>query len=179
MSLVLCAVVFGLVPSLASSQSAGTPVGTLPPGTTIELVRAGHTTVVASMSALMARLLRMTARELTSTTLVVTTSTGTTKRESAAAGKKQLVNLFLTTEEGALRAETVYVELFAADHGGYTGMTSARLRSYDSGLASYVRVVWATKQSYCIQATIFEISAMKHGPGGDRTAGKCPVRPDR
>jgi len=67
------------------------------------------------------------------------------------------------------------VEAYAADHGGYAGMTDAVLRSYASG--TKVHVAWTERSHYCLQSVLvsFGRSFAAHvvGPGGNILRGSC------
>ena len=67
------------------------------------------------------------------------------------------------------------VEAYAADHGGYTGMTDAALRRY--GSSTKVHVAWANRGHYCLQSVLvsFGRSFAAHvvGPGGNVVRGSC------
>jgi len=66
-------------------------------------------------------------------------------------------------------------EAYAADHGGYAGMTDAVLRRYGSG--TRVHVAWAARSRYCLQSVLvsFGRSFAAHvvGPGGNVLPGAC------
>jgi hypothetical protein len=54
-----------------------------------------------------------------------------------------------------LRSAVPAIEAWYADHGRYTGMTVDQLRAeYDYGVSSGIRIVNATKKSYCVEATV-------------------------
>ena len=66
------------------------------------------------------------------------------------------------------------IEAYSADHGGYTGATSAVLQaSYDAGI-KHIIVKTATATGYCIQSTVGAAVYKKAGPAADVTAGACP-----
>src|SRR5438067_8481921 len=73
-----------------------------------------------------------------------------------------------------VRAAVPGMEAFNADHGVYTGATSAVLQaSYDAGI-KHILVKSATATTYCIQSTVGASVFMKAGPSADITAGACP-----
>ena len=54
-----------------------------------------------------------------------------------------------------LRTAVPAIEAWYIDHGKYAGMTIEQLRAqYDYGIPSDIRVVRATKKSYCIETTV-------------------------
>lgn len=93
------------------------------------------------------------------------------------------------------RAETVYdpsvemvrrlvvaavadVKAWNADHAkttGYTGVTAAKLRRlYDPNLSKHLKVVTASRNTYCIEATLNGITVKKDGPPAQIVVGRCP-----
>jgi type IV pilus assembly protein PilA len=73
-----------------------------------------------------------------------------------------------------VRAAVPGMEAYNADHGFYTGATSAVLQaSYDAGI-KHILVKSATATTYCIQSTVGQAVFMKAGPSADITAGSCP-----
>ena len=73
-----------------------------------------------------------------------------------------------------VRAAIPGVEAYAADHGGYTGATSAILQaSYDAGI-KHILIKTATATTYCIQSTVGQATYKKAGPSADITSGACP-----
>ena len=66
------------------------------------------------------------------------------------------------------------LEAYNADHGGYTGATSAVLQaSYDAGI-KHIIVKTATATSYCVQSTVGAAVWRKAGPAADIVSGACP-----
>jgi hypothetical protein len=66
------------------------------------------------------------------------------------------------------------MEAYAADHGGYTGATSAVLQaSYDAGI-KHIVVQSATATTYCVQSTVGQSTYKKAGPSADIVSGACP-----
>src|SRR3954463_3911264 len=73
-----------------------------------------------------------------------------------------------------VRSAVPGVEAYAADNGGYAGMTLVALQGIDAGIKNIV-VKSATAGTYCIQnadATGYTYS--KNGPQADITAVACP-----
>jgi prepilin-type N-terminal cleavage/methylation domain-containing protein len=74
-----------------------------------------------------------------------------------------------------VRAAVEGVEGYSGEHGtGYSGLTLTKLQaSYDSGIKN-VKIVRASKTSYCYQNTIpGTVTYKKPGPGAAITAGVC------
>ena len=73
-----------------------------------------------------------------------------------------------------VRAAVPGMEGFNADHGTYTGATSAVLQaSYDAGIKN-IRVKTATATTYCIDSSVGAATFKKAGPGAPITSGACP-----
>ncbi len=73
-----------------------------------------------------------------------------------------------------VRASIPGLEAFSADHGFYTGATSAVLQaSYDQGIKN-IRVKTATATTYCVDSTVGTSVYKKAGPGASITSGACP-----
>ena len=73
-----------------------------------------------------------------------------------------------------VRAAIPGMEAFNADHGFYTGATSAALQaSYDQGIKN-IRVKTATATTYCVDSTVGASVYKKAGPGAAITVGACP-----
>src|SRR5438270_7818970 len=73
-----------------------------------------------------------------------------------------------------VRAAVPGMEAYNADHGTYTGATSALLQaSYDAGIKN-IRVKTATATTYCVDSTVGASVYKKAGPGAAITAGACP-----
>src|SRR3954447_17211772 len=73
-----------------------------------------------------------------------------------------------------VRAAVPGMEGFNADHGVYTGATSAVLQaSYDAGIKN-IRVKSATATTYCIDSSVGSATFKKAGPGAPITSGACP-----
>jgi type IV pilus assembly protein PilA len=74
-----------------------------------------------------------------------------------------------------VRAALPGVEAFYADNGasGYSGMTSALLKTnYDAGIKN-INVVRASVASYCLQSTVGQFTYKKGGPTVDIVSGTC------
>ena len=72
-----------------------------------------------------------------------------------------------------VRAAVPALEAWNADHGAYTGATLQGLRTqYDYGLKD-VRVVFATRDDYCLESRVGDGVASKHGPGGEILPQPC------
>src|ERR1041384_6178262 len=68
-----------------------------------------------------------------------------------------------------VRAAIPGIEAYSADHGAYTGATSAVLQaSYDAGI-KHIIVKTATATTYCIQSTVGASVYNKGGPPADTT----------
>src|SRR4051794_3365191 len=81
-----------------------------------------------------------------------------------------------------VRAAVPSAEAYYADHGNYTGMTTANLKtSYDSGLKNAgshsvtLPAASLTASAYCFQADGRDATHQFHfsGPGGEVVAGGC------
>jgi type IV pilus assembly protein PilA len=73
-----------------------------------------------------------------------------------------------------VRAAVPGMEAFNADHGTYTGATSAVLQaSYDAGIKN-INVKTANATTYCIDSTVGTSVYKKAGPGAAITSGACP-----
>jgi hypothetical protein len=66
------------------------------------------------------------------------------------------------------------IEAYAADHGGYKGMTLAKVRKWDKSIRN-ITIRSATRRTYCIQSTTKPF-AHKAGPGAAVSTGRCGVR---
>jgi hypothetical protein len=73
-----------------------------------------------------------------------------------------------------VRAAVPAIEVYRMDHGGYTGMTLAKLQAIDAGIRD-IRVVWATVRAYCIQSGSGASTYHFRGPAGPATPGACPA----
>jgi hypothetical protein len=73
-----------------------------------------------------------------------------------------------------LRSAVPAIEAWYADHGRYTGMTVDQLRAkYDYGIPSGLRIVNATKKSYCAETTVNGDTWSYWGPRTGFRHGGC------
>jgi hypothetical protein len=73
---------------------------------------------------------------------------------------------------GVLTIETWHIDHAAT---GYAGATAATLRRrYDHTLSTRLNVVRATRNAYCIEATLNGITVKFEGPAGPAAVGRCP-----
>jgi hypothetical protein len=79
-----------------------------------------------------------------------------------------------STAEQKIRYAIPAMEAYAADHGGYAGMTVAALRTYDETVAD-VTIVRATRTTYCVESGSGDEQRHKDGPGAPIAAGACPA----
>ena len=82
------------------------------------------------------------------------------------------------TPEQRLRFAVPAIEAFAADHGGYAGMTLEALQRYDAGVAD-IRIAWTTRTAYCAESGTGANTHHRVGPAGDVRSGACPPAPAR
>jgi hypothetical protein len=73
-----------------------------------------------------------------------------------------------------VRAAVPAIEAYAADHGGYKGLTIAKLRRWDRSIHN-ISIRSATRRSYCIQSTTRPL-VHKAGPAATVRTGRCGVR---
>jgi hypothetical protein len=66
------------------------------------------------------------------------------------------------------------IEAYAADHGGYKGMTPTKIRKWDKSIRN-ITIRSATRRSYCIQSTT-RPTAHKSGPGAAVRTGRCGTK---
>jgi hypothetical protein len=66
------------------------------------------------------------------------------------------------------------IEAYAADHGGYKGMTLTKIRKWDKSIHN-ITIRSATRRSYCIQSTTRPM-AHKAGPGAAVSTGRCGTK---
>jgi hypothetical protein len=74
-----------------------------------------------------------------------------------------------------VRAAIPAMEAYDADHDGYAGATVKKLRKYDYGIRA-IKIVRATKRTYCIESTVGPWSGFKNGPAAPVRAGLCRRR---
>jgi hypothetical protein len=75
--------------------------------------------------------------------------------------------------EANVRAAIPAIEAYYADHGMYRRATLRALREYDAGVAR-VRIISATRGSYCIESTVGGATYHKQGPAAAIVSGSCP-----
>jgi hypothetical protein len=80
-----------------------------------------------------------------------------------------------TTAQKRIRNAVPSIEAYNVDHDGYAGMTVAAIRRYDSSITD-VRIVRATRATYCIESGTGTGQYYKNGPGAEITRGECRVR---
>ena len=71
-----------------------------------------------------------------------------------------------------VRAAVPALEAYAADHGGYEGVTIAALHAYDTAIRG-VAILSASRETYCIRGTDDGVSMYKNGPAGEITRRPC------
>jgi hypothetical protein len=81
-----------------------------------------------------------------------------------------------TTAEARLRNAVPAIEAYAADHGGYAGMTIEQIRRWDESI-SEIRIVWATRDQYCIESGTGSETYHRLGPAEGAAPGPCPAAP--
>jgi hypothetical protein len=78
-----------------------------------------------------------------------------------------------TAAEANLQPAVSAAASYKIDNGGYSGMTTSGLRSYDRAIAAGVSVKKANAAGYCIQSTVATATASITGPGGTFVARGC------
>jgi hypothetical protein len=81
-----------------------------------------------------------------------------------------------TTAEQRLRSAVPAIEAFAADHGGYAGMSLDGIRRWDSTIAG-ITIAWATRDRYCIESGTGSDAYHLLGPVQGPKPGPCPAPP--
>jgi hypothetical protein len=81
-----------------------------------------------------------------------------------------------TTAEERLRAATPAIEAWAADHGGYAGMTLKGIRRWDASIKG-ITIVWTTRDRYCIESGTGADLHHRLGPIEPVKPGACPPSP--
>jgi Tfp pilus assembly protein PilE len=66
------------------------------------------------------------------------------------------------------------LQTFAAENGGYAGLTVDALRRIDPSVASTASLRNLSASGYCLQVTVGTATASVTGPGGAITDGPCP-----
>jgi hypothetical protein len=78
------------------------------------------------------------------------------------------------TAQANVRSAIPALEAWYADHGTYQGATLAKLRStYDASL-SQVKIVRATRATYCVEGAAAGAVYSKDGPAAEIVEGYCP-----
>jgi hypothetical protein len=80
----------------------------------------------------------------------------------------------ILTSARYVRAAIPAVEAYRADHGGYKGMTLAKIRRWDKSIRN-IRIRTATKRTYCLESTTRPF-AHKAGPGAAVRTDRCGRR---
>jgi hypothetical protein len=75
--------------------------------------------------------------------------------------------------EANVRAAIPAIEAYYADHGTYRRATLRALQGYDAGVAN-VRIISATRGSYCIESAVGGATYHKQGPAAEIASGSCP-----
>jgi hypothetical protein len=78
-----------------------------------------------------------------------------------------------TTAEQRLRAATPAIEAWAADHGGYAGMTLEGIRRWDPSIEG-ITIAWTTPAKYCIESADDTGTYHKLGPEESVKPAACP-----
>ncbi len=79
----------------------------------------------------------------------------------------------IATAEANLAPAVSAATSYQVEHGSYTGLTTAGLRSYDAGLAGEVSVRSAGDASYCIESAADGATVNIRGPNGSYAVGPC------
>jgi hypothetical protein len=74
--------------------------------------------------------------------------------------------------ETNVRAVVPAIEAYFADNGTYAGVTDDLLRKYDPFLPKFT-LVRATRNGYCIESTVDDVTFHKAGPARDVAPGSC------
>ena len=153
------------------------------------LVISGRATTM-SAPALEKKVIGMTAAEARKATIIMTIN-GVTREGSAAAYRAFAINAARNGAEENVRTAIASIESYNADNfprnpndpdpltsttdSGYSGMTMAILRTvYDTNLPhDHVKLVRASRTTYCIQSTVYGQTAFKNGPAANVALGHC------
>jgi hypothetical protein len=79
----------------------------------------------------------------------------------------------IATAESNLSGAVSAAEKYQIEHGGYSGMTTATLRTYDAALGGGVGVASATAGGYCIEDTVDATTVSIRGPNGSYIVKPC------
>ena len=153
------------------------------------LVIAGRTTTMSS-AALEKKVISMTAAQARKATIIITIN-GVTREGSAASYRAFAINAARNRAMANIRTAVPSFESYNADNlphnandpdaatsttdSGYSGMTIALLtRTYDQNLPhDHIKLVRASRSSYCAQSTVYGQTAFKNGPAANITLGRC------
>jgi hypothetical protein len=80
----------------------------------------------------------------------------------------------ITDPQRRIRNAVPAAEAYNVDHNGYAGMTLAALRGYDASITD-IRIVRATRDTYCIESGTGAEQYHKDGPGEAIAPGPCPA----
>jgi len=72
-----------------------------------------------------------------------------------------------------VRAAIPAIEAYYADNSSYAGVTVAKLRAYDYGIADIEVAVSSDGNGYCLVSTVGSATMSKQGPAGDLQPGGC------
>lgn len=78
--------------------------------------------------------------------------------------------------ESRLRGAIPAIEAYAAENGGYIGLTLEKIRVWDRGVEG-ITVSWSTRSEYCIQSTAGAATSHLRGPARPVASGRCPAAP--
>ena len=79
-----------------------------------------------------------------------------------------------SSAQSNLRNSVPAIEAWYADYGTYAGMTVNKLRTqYDYGISLDLKIVQATKKSYCVESTVAGETWSYHGPSRGLIPGGC------
>jgi hypothetical protein len=75
--------------------------------------------------------------------------------------------------QSAVRSAVRSIKAYYADHRTYARMTTAALRSLNSGLARNLVVTAARRRSYCVSVKVGSVAFAFRGPAGPAVIGAC------
>jgi hypothetical protein len=81
------------------------------------------------------------------------------------------------TPQDVIRYATPAIAAYGADNGSYTGMTIDGLRFWDASITDALRIMWATRTSFCVESGTGADTYHKAGPGAAVLPGPCPAQP--
>jgi hypothetical protein len=79
----------------------------------------------------------------------------------------------VATAESNLSGAVSAASQYQTEHGGYTGMSTGSLRTYDAALSGNVKVQSAAAGGYCIESTVDGTTVSVRGPNGSYVVGPC------